>query len=93
MGQVCKREKAWDHRRTRRERHGMSEWISGDEAATILGVSRSTVYRSLTDEDERARQWGTENVGWRYKPLSRRLIFQVSRTRTEQIAAGQPAAE
>ncbi len=66
----------------------MSDWISGETAAEILGVSRSTVYRSLTDEAARAQQWGTEGEGWRYKPLSLRRIFQVSRRRAEQLARG-----
>ncbi len=66
----------------------MSDWISGDEAAAILGVSRSTVYRSLTDPAERGSRWGDESVGWRYKPLARRRIFQVSKRRTEELAGG-----
>ena len=64
----------------------MTDWISGEEAAEVIGVSRSTVYRSLKDETERAQQWGAEGEGWRYKPLSRRRIFQVSRARAQQIA-------
>jgi transposase len=66
----------------------MSNWISGREAATLIGVSESTVYRSLAEPDVRAEQWGAEGVGWRYKPLSRRRIFQVSRRRAEQLAQG-----
>lgn len=66
----------------------MSDWISGMEAARIIGVSRSTVLRSLSDEADRAEQWGEENVGWRFKPLSRRGAYQVSRARAEQIARG-----
>lgn len=62
------------------------EWISGQDAATILGVSKSTVYRTLTDPESRAETWGAEGVGWRRKPLSRRGIFQVSRQRAEEIA-------
>jgi hypothetical protein len=65
-----------------------AEWISGGNAADILGVGRTTVYRSLHDPDERKRQWGEEGEGWRYKPLTRRRIFQVSRTRAEQLASG-----
>ncbi len=64
----------------------MSDWISGTEAAEIIGVSASTVYRSLRDPDERAKQWGKEGEGWRHKPLSRRKIFQVNRARAVEIA-------
>lgn len=66
----------------------MSDWISGVEAAAILGVSESTVYRSLADEVVRAEQWGIEGKGWRYKPLSTRRIFQVSRARAVELAGG-----
>lgn len=68
----------------------MSDWISGAEAAAIIGVHRNTVYNSLADETERARQWGDENVGWRLKPLSTRGAYQVDRARAEEIAAGRP---
>jgi hypothetical protein len=63
------------------------DWIGGQEAAEIIGVGRTTVYRSLLDPDERERQWGREGEGWRYKPLTRRKTFQVSRQRAEQLAA------
>jgi hypothetical protein len=66
----------------------VTDWISGAEAAEILGVSPSTVYRSLADPGQRAEQWGTEGDGWRHKPLSRRRVYQVSRQRAEAIAAG-----
>lgn len=73
-----------------------ADWISGQDAADIIGVSRSTVYRTLADPNERATVWGAENVGWRYKPLTRRLqkrqILQVSRTRAEAIARGEDIA-
>jgi hypothetical protein len=68
----------------------VTEWITGAEAAEILGVGRTTVYRSLNDPAERERQWGTEGEGWRYKPLTRRRIFQVSRERARQLASGAP---
>jgi hypothetical protein len=67
------------------------DWISGAEAADIIGVSRSTVLRSLQDEIERSTRWGAENVGWRFKPMSRRGVFQVSRKRAVEIAKGEPA--
>jgi excisionase family DNA binding protein len=64
----------------------MGEWISTAEAAEILGVHRNTVYASLKDPEIRAERWGVQGIGWRYKPLSTRNIFQVSRERTEQLA-------
>lgn len=66
----------------------MSEWISIREAAAILEVSDSTVYRSLTDPAEADRYWGRGN--WRVKPLSRRGDLQVRRKRAEELAAGTP---
>jgi hypothetical protein len=62
------------------------EWISAAEATEIIGVGRSTVYRSLRDPVERASVWGEEGVGWRIKPLSRRGIFQVDRKQAEHVA-------
>lgn len=56
------------------------EWISGDEAAELLGVSRTTVYRSLADDAVRQQEWGDEGAGWRRKPLSRRGIYQLRRS-------------
>lgn len=81
-----------DHRRNNMgERGDMGdEWISGPEAAEVLGLHRNTVYLSLRDPELRARTWGAEGVGWRYKPLSSRRIFEVSRKRAEQLAAGTP---
>jgi len=66
----------------------MSDWISGAEAAEILGVHRNTVYASLKDPELRAQQWGQRDIGWRFKPLSRRNIFQVARARAEELARG-----
>jgi hypothetical protein len=67
----------------------VGDWISGAEAAEIMGVHRNTVYLSLTDETRRAAWWGTEGEGWRYKPLSERKIYEVNRKRAEDIAAGR----
>lgn len=73
----------------------MSDWISSTEAAKLIGVSRTTLYRTLADADERAKVWGAENEGWRRKPLVRnRVIYQVSAARAKQIAEnGQLAAD
>jgi hypothetical protein len=89
LGQPCP---ACDHaeRHKRNEGDGVDDWISGAEAATILGVSRTEVWRSLDDEDRRARWWGQRGVGWRYRPLSERRIVEVSRARAEALAAGAP---
>jgi hypothetical protein len=68
----------------------MTEWIGRGEAAKILGVSESSVYRSLSDPAVREEMWGTENEGWRRKPLSTRGVLQVSRERAVELA-GKPA--
>jgi hypothetical protein len=66
----------------------MDDWISGERAAEILGISRNAVLLSLQDPERRADQWGAEGEGWRLKPLVRRKIYQVSQRRTQQIAEG-----
>jgi uncharacterized protein YndB with AHSA1/START domain len=66
----------------------VDDWISGAEAAEIMGVSRTEVWRSLADDARRARWWGEQGVGWRYRPLSERRIVEVSRKRAEELAAG-----
>lgn len=65
---------------------GSVEWISGPEAAKIMGVHRNTVYLSLKNEALRARTWGREGEGWRHKPLSTRGIFEVSKQRARELA-------
>lgn len=57
-----------------------STWVSPAEAAELLEVSPRTVQRSLQDEEQRAREWGAEGTGWRYKPLSTRGQYQLRRT-------------
>ncbi len=70
----------------------MGDWISGADAAEIVGVHRNTVYRSLRDPDQRALWWGERGEGWRTKPLSARLVYEVSRERAEYLAKhGGPA--
>ncbi|MFI1197671.1 hypothetical protein ACH4T9_31045 [Micromonospora sp. NPDC020750] len=66
-----------------------SVWISPKEAAELLEISERTVQRSLQDEDQRAREWGAEGEGWRYKPLSTRGLYQLRRTVVER-KAGRP---
>ena len=61
------------------------DWISTEDAAVLLDVSKSSVYRSLADEGRRSTEWGEEGVAWRYKPLSTRKIFQVSRRRVMEL--------
>lgn len=64
------------------------DWISGAQAAEILGVSPSTVLRALQRAAEgEATPWGQQGVGWRHKPLSTRGAFQVARSVAERIAA------
>ncbi|GGK32385.1 hypothetical protein GCM10010124_26460 [Pilimelia terevasa] len=64
------------------------EWISGAQAAAILGVSARTVLRTLQSAAAgESTQWGERGVGWRHKPLSTRGAFQVSRQVAERIAA------
>ncbi|CCH20629.1 hypothetical protein MILUP08_45513 [Micromonospora lupini str. Lupac 08] len=47
------------------------------------------VQRSLQDEEQRAREWGAEGEGWRYKPLSTRGAYQLRRS-TVMSKAGEP---
>ncbi|MEU5945157.1 hypothetical protein ABZ793_06290 [Micromonospora sp. NPDC047465] len=68
-----------------------SVWISPREAADLLEVSERTVQRSLQDEGQRAREWGAEGEGWRYKPLSTRGAYQLRRSAV-LAKAGQPEA-
>lgn len=56
---------------------GADDWVSTPEVARLLGVSESTVYRSLADPVTADSEWGAGN--WRRKPLVRRPIFQVRR--------------
>lgn len=62
--------------------------MSPSEAARILGVSRATVVRSLTDPERRAAEWGKPGEGWRYKPLSLRGDYQLRRSAVEAKAKG-----
>ncbi|WP_213455287.1 hypothetical protein [Rhizomonospora bruguierae] len=65
----------------------MSEWISTADTAARLGVSESTVYRSLAAGPEVADQtWGADN--WRRRPHIRRTIYQLRAVHIDQLAAG-----
>ena len=68
----------------------MGDWISGAEAADIIGVHRNTVYRSLKDPALRVEWWGEKDTGWRFKPLARRNIYQVARARAVELAGNPP---
>jgi hypothetical protein len=70
------------------------EWLSTAQAAAVLGVSRSTVLRSLQDETRRAKWWGAQGEGWRYRPLSDETepIYQVRRSWAEKLAGTDPDA-
>jgi len=66
-----------------------SEWISHRQAAKILGVSESLVYRSLATPERADRWWGPGN--WRIKPLSERGDRQVRASRAHELAtSSQP---
>lgn len=65
-------------------------WIGVTQAARILGVDRSTVYRSLVDPKWCEEWWGEEGTGWRIRPLVRRKVYQVSLKRAEALAATRP---
>lgn len=62
------------------------DWVGTPEVARLLGVSESTVYRSLADPATADAEWGAGN--WRRKPLVRRAIFQVRRSAVDRKAAG-----
>jgi excisionase family DNA binding protein len=61
------------------EEYDVGEWMSVAEAAELLEVDRRTVQRSLAEDERRAREWGAEGEGWRYKPLADRKIYQLRR--------------
>lgn len=61
------------------------EWVGVRQAAKILGVSDSLVYRSLLDAEKADRWWGPGN--WRVKPLSERGDLQVRESRAQELAA------
>lgn len=62
--------------------------MSPTEAAQLLGVSRATVLRSLSDPERRQREWGEAGTGWRLKPLSQRGDYQLRRSAVEDKATG-----
>lgn len=60
------------------------DWLGTGEVAWLLGVSRSTVLRRLTDPAQRAKWWPREGEDWRIKPLSEK-IYQVRRSAVERL--------
>jgi hypothetical protein len=66
----------------------VGEWMSVAEAAQLLEVTPRTVQRSLSSDERRLREWGSENGGWRRKPLSDRTIYQLRRSIVLQKAGG-----
>lgn len=60
------------------------DWMSTREVADALGVSESTVRRSLADPATADAEWGAGN--WRQKPLVRRATYQVRRRAVEKKA-------
>jgi hypothetical protein len=66
-----------------------TEWVGLAEAAAILEVPLRTMQRSLSEDDRRASEWGDEGEGWRLKPLSKRRIYQLRRSKVLQ-KAGKP---
>jgi hypothetical protein len=71
------------------ERGDMGDWISGADAADIIGVHRNTVLASLTDPERRASWWeGPDGRKWRPKPLAKRGIYEVDAERAKAIADG-----
>lgn len=63
-------------------------WLSTAAAADMLGVSVSTVYRTLADPETATAEWGPEGEGWRIKPLSRRAIRQVRQSAVQAKLRG-----
>jgi hypothetical protein len=62
------------------------EWISTREAALTLRVSERTLQNSLKDPEWRAREWGQEGEGWRYRPVVRRKTYELRRSLVERKA-------
>lgn len=71
----------------------MDEWVSVRDAALALGVSESTVYRSLVDPGDKDSpavadaHWGPGN--WRRKPLTKRGDLQLRRSAVVAKARGE----
>lgn len=66
------------------------EWISTAQAAEILGVSESTVYRSLAEDADPHPNDVYGPDGYRRKPLTRRRIMQIRRSRVVALTGDTP---
>jgi hypothetical protein len=64
------------------------DWLTTGPAAALLGVSRSTVLRRLTDPEQRGKWFPVEGEDWRIQPLSEG-IYQVRRRTIERHLAGR----
>lgn len=62
----------------------MAEWLSTKETAALLEVSESTILRSFVTPEAANEMWGGRD-NWRRKPVVRRTIWQVRRTRVEKM--------
>jgi hypothetical protein len=60
------------------------EWVSTRTAAQMLGVSERTMQSCMGDPVWREREWGAEFAGWRRKPVTRRVIYQLRRSSVQQ---------
>lgn len=67
-------------RRTYEQRGIGAGWISISAAAKLLGVTPKALQQSLVADDRRAREWGAEHEGWRYKPLVESAVYQLRRS-------------
>jgi predicted DNA-binding transcriptional regulator AlpA len=63
-----------------------SEWIGTKEAAEIIGVSESTIYRSFAEGAEPPPDQVYGRGNWRQKPLMRRRIMQIRRSRAIEMS-------
>jgi hypothetical protein len=61
------------------------DWLTTGQAAPLLGVSRSTLLRRLSDPEQRARWFPVEGEDWRIKPVSEG-IYQVRRRTVDRLA-------
>lgn len=65
------------------------DWLTTGQAAPLLGVSRSTLLRRLSNPEQRARWFPVEGEDWRIKPLTDD-IYQVRRRTVDRLAGATP---